>query len=228
MWQSTQDHWASARPDISGSVAPGESAHSWAVLRGLTSADGGMVAAATTSLPERAEKGRNYDYRYAWIRDQCYAGIAAATLDAPDLLDAAVGFVTDRVLTDGKHLRPVYQVDGSEVPPERSIPLRGYPGAPVGAGNHARSQFQLDTLGEALLLLATADGAGRLDNRRTARHRDVGAPGPGPGRMSRGGHLGAGRQALGPLKADVRRRPESRRYLPSREQVDRHLGRCGQ
>ena len=33
-----------------------------------------MVAAATTSLPERAEEGRNYDYRYVWIRDQCYAG----------------------------------------------------------------------------------------------------------------------------------------------------------
>jgi hypothetical protein len=37
-----------------------------------------MVAAATTSLPERLEGGRNYDYRYAWIRDQCYAGLAVA------------------------------------------------------------------------------------------------------------------------------------------------------
>ena len=75
MWQSTRTIGHAARPDISGSVAPGESAHSWAVLRGLTSADGAAwSAAATTSLPERAETGRNYDYRYAWIRDQCYAG----------------------------------------------------------------------------------------------------------------------------------------------------------
>ena len=37
-----------------------------------------MVAAATTSLPERLEGARNYDYRYAWIRDQCYAGLAVA------------------------------------------------------------------------------------------------------------------------------------------------------
>jgi GH15 family glucan-1,4-alpha-glucosidase len=44
-----------------------------AVLRGLTSGGGGMVAAATTSLPERADRDRNYDYRYAWIRDQAYA-----------------------------------------------------------------------------------------------------------------------------------------------------------
>ena len=37
-----------------------------------------MVAAATMSLPERAEAGSNFDYRYAWIRDQCYAGQASA------------------------------------------------------------------------------------------------------------------------------------------------------
>ena len=44
---------------------------------GLTSSSGGMVAAATTSLPERARQGTSYDYRYSWIRDQCYAGEAA-------------------------------------------------------------------------------------------------------------------------------------------------------
>ena len=47
-------------------------------MHGLTSSGGGMVAAATTSLPERAREGRNYDYRYVWIRDQCYAGQAVA------------------------------------------------------------------------------------------------------------------------------------------------------
>ena len=59
-------------------LAPRDTRRSYAVLRGLTSAGGGMVAAATTSLPERAEAGRNYDYRYVWIRDQCYAGQAVA------------------------------------------------------------------------------------------------------------------------------------------------------
>ena len=46
-----------------------------------------MVAAATMSLPERADAGRNYDYRYAWIRDQCYAGQAVAAGGADPLLD---------------------------------------------------------------------------------------------------------------------------------------------
>ena len=53
-----------------------------------------MVAAATTSLPERAEEGRNYDYRYVWIRDQCYAGEAVAQAGPYPLLDDAVRFVT--------------------------------------------------------------------------------------------------------------------------------------
>ncbi len=65
-------------PGCDDLIALADARHSYAVLRGLTSASGAMVAAATTSLPERLEGGRNYDYRYAWIRDQCYAGIAVA------------------------------------------------------------------------------------------------------------------------------------------------------
>ncbi|WP_369016226.1 glycoside hydrolase family 15 protein [Streptomyces hesseae] len=66
-----------------GGAPPGEhrrprgARQSYAVLRGLTTRSGGMVA-ATTSLPERAGEGRNNDYRYAWIRDLCIAGQAVA------------------------------------------------------------------------------------------------------------------------------------------------------
>ncbi|GAA2137739.1 glycoside hydrolase family 15 protein [Nocardioides koreensis] len=162
-WARTERAWRYAVPDLGASVAPGESHHSYAVLRGLTGASGAMVAAATTALPERADQGRNYDYRYAWIRDQCFAGQAAAAVGGHELLDAAVRFVSARVLEDGPRLRPAYTVDGDPVPDERRLPLPGYPGAPVRVGNRANSQFQLDALGEALLLLAAADRAGRLD-----------------------------------------------------------------
>ncbi len=60
--------------ELEGTVAQRDARHAYAVLSGLTSSGGGMVAAATTSLPERAREGRNYDYRYVWIRDQCYTG----------------------------------------------------------------------------------------------------------------------------------------------------------
>jgi hypothetical protein len=65
-----------AGPALSCATAARDARHAYAVLSGLTSASGGMVAAATRSLPERARAGRNYDDRYAWIRDQCYAGHA--------------------------------------------------------------------------------------------------------------------------------------------------------
>lgn len=166
-WRSTEHAWACEQPDLSESVAPRESQHSYVVLRGLTSRDGGMVAAATTSMPERAEQGRNYDYRYAWIRDQAYAGQAAAAVGADDLLGSAVRFVGERVLADGHRLAPAYTVSGAPVPSERSVPLPGYPGAPVRVGNHVNDQFQLDSVGESLLLLSAADARLGLDAQGT-------------------------------------------------------------
>jgi hypothetical protein len=176
LWDSTEEAWRDARPALQVSGAPGDSGHSCAVLRGLTSSTGAMVAAATTSLPERADEGRNYDYRYAWIRDQCYAGQAAVAAGAHDLLDSAVRFVTERVLTDGPNLRPAYTVTGGSVPSERRLRVAGYPGAPARAGNHVNDQFQLDALGEILLLLAAADRLDRLDSdARAAREVTIAA-----------------------------------------------------
>jgi GH15 family glucan-1,4-alpha-glucosidase len=115
------------------------------------------------SLPERARAGRSYDYRYAWIRDQCYAGEAAALARAWPLLDAAVGFVGERLLDDGPQLKPAYTAAGGRVPDERRLDLPGYPGGTDVLGNRANEQFQLDAFGEALLLFAAADRHDRLD-----------------------------------------------------------------
>ncbi|MFD4878634.1 glycoside hydrolase family 15 protein [Streptomyces sp. NPDC058420] len=129
----------------------------------MTSADGGMAAAATTSLPERSEEGRNYDYRYAWIRDQCYAGQAMAAAGQHALLDEAVRFVGARLHEDGPKLQPAYTVDGGAVPDQRTLELPGYPGGFDRTGNHVNRQFQLDAFGEALLLFAAAARQGGLD-----------------------------------------------------------------
>ncbi len=164
LWHLTEEAWADAVPSGADSLAPRDVAHSWAVLRGLTGTSGAMVAAATTSLPERADQGRDYDYRYAWIRDQCYTGHAVAAAGGGDLLDSALGFVRDRLLEDGSLLAPAYTCEGGRVPQQRRLDLSGYPGAPeVRAGNHVRDQFQLDAFGEALLLFAAADRLDVLD-----------------------------------------------------------------
>ena len=163
LWRRTEAAWDAAVPSLTNTLAPRDTGRSLAVLRGLTSSGGGMVAAATTSLPERSEADRNYDYRYVWIRDQCYAGRAAATVGATELLDAAVGFVTARLLEHGADMVPAYTVTGAAVPPERGLDLPGYPGGSDKVGNRARNQFQLDGFGEALLLLASAAQHDRLD-----------------------------------------------------------------
>ncbi|KAA0016348.1 glycoside hydrolase family 15 protein [Antrihabitans cavernicola] len=159
-WRATEQAWEAAVPDFAGTLADRDTQHSYAVLRGMTSAGGGMVAAATMSLPERAEQGRNYDYRYSWIRDQCYAGQAIAAAGAYPLLDDAVAFVAARILDDGPTLKPAYTITGGAVPDEHTLNLPGYPGGSAKTGNWVNDQFQLDAFGEALLLFAAA---GRLD-----------------------------------------------------------------
>ena len=164
-WRDTEDAWHREVPRLPGTLAEGDARMSYAVMRGLTSSSGGMVAAATTSLPERAEEGRNYDYRYVWIRDQCYAGQAVAAAGGHGrLLDDAVRFITARLLTDGAHLSPAYTVDGGPVPEQRRLDLAGYPGGFDLIGNQVRTQFQLDAFGECLLLLSAAARHGRLDD----------------------------------------------------------------
>jgi hypothetical protein len=155
-WAGTEEAWSSAVPDCADLIAVSDARHAYAVLAGLTSASGALAAAATTSVPERLESVRNYDYRYAWIRDQCYAGLALAAHGPHPLLDGMVRFITDRVLADGPDLNPAYTVSGDRVPGERRLRLRGYPGGAVRIGNRVRDQFQLDALGEALQLLAAA------------------------------------------------------------------------
>ncbi|MDJ1134553.1 glycoside hydrolase family 15 protein [Streptomyces iconiensis] len=164
LWRQTEQEWREAVPDCGELLAPRDARQAYAVLYGLTSAAGGMAAAATTSLPERANTGRNYDYRYAWLRDQCYAGIAVAAHGPHPLLDRAVAFVTARVLADRERLRPAYTVTGGPVPAERTLSLPGYPGGSDRVGNRAGEQFQLDTYGEVLQFFAAAARHGHLDN----------------------------------------------------------------
>ncbi len=182
-WAATEADWRSRVPACDDTLTPRDAQLAYAVLTGLTSRQGGMAAAATTSLPEHVGADRNYDYRYAWIRDQCYAALAVAEHGGDlTLLDSAVGFVAERLLADGDRLRPAYTVGGDPVPGPQKHDLAGYPGSNVITGNRARDQFQLDAFGEALQLFARAaqrdrlpaeaERAARLAVEAIARHRD--------------------------------------------------------
>ncbi len=161
-WAATQQAWHEAVPDLSRTASPPDATHAYAVLRGLTSPGGGMVAAATLGLPERAEAGKNYDYRYVWIRDQAYAGLACAVDQPYPLLDEALDFSAARLLEHGDKVSPAYRVDGGPVPKQTQADLPGYPGGTDTVGNWVRQQFQLDAQGETLQLLAAGARFDRL------------------------------------------------------------------
>ncbi|HET6963650.1 MAG TPA: glycoside hydrolase family 15 protein [Acidimicrobiales bacterium] len=163
-WAATEAAWSSQVPRLDSCLGPSDARRSYAVLRGMTSSSGGMVAAATTSLPERAEAGRNYDYRYVWIRDQSYAGHAMAAAGDERLLTDAIRFVSERLLEHGPKLAPAYTATGAPVPDQRQLGLPGYPGGFDQVGNWVNKQFQLDAFGEALLLLAEGESCGVLDS----------------------------------------------------------------
>ncbi|MFF4825919.1 glycoside hydrolase family 15 protein [Streptomyces sp. NPDC001312] len=164
LWRATETGWAARVPDLRGALGLRDARHAYAVLTGMTGPGGGTVAAATTSLPERAEQGRNYDYRYVWIRDQAYIGQSVAATGPYELLDGSLRFVSERLIEHGPGLAPAYTATGGPVPDQRTLDLPGYPGGFDVVGNRVNRQFQLDVFGESLLLIAAG-----------ARHDRIGA-----------------------------------------------------
>ncbi|MBD0841329.1 glycoside hydrolase family 15 protein [Streptomyces sp. TRM68416] len=113
--------------------------------------NGAIIAAPTSSLPEHIGGSRNWDYRYAWIRDAAFTVFALRRIGLPS---EAGGFL-DWALTAARHNhqpRVLYDVDGNLPPPEAvDEGLEGYRGsAPVRWGNAAAEQTQHDVYGEIL------------------------------------------------------------------------------
>ncbi|GAA0630004.1 glycoside hydrolase family 15 protein [Brevundimonas kwangchunensis] len=117
---------------------------------------GAIVAAMTTSVPEFPESGRNWDYRYCWIRDAYYVVRALNRLGAVDLLENYLGYLRNLVdASGGGHVQPVYGV-GLEEDIDEWITesVDGYRGMkPVRVGNQAREHLQHDVYGQIVLPL---------------------------------------------------------------------------
>ncbi|MER6944193.1 glycoside hydrolase family 15 protein [Nonomuraea sp. NPDC000554] len=114
---------------------------------------GGIVAAPTTSLPEQIHGGRNWDYRYVWIRDAAFCVYALLRLGFTEEAESFMGFLSTHVpLCSDCHTGPLqimYGIDGRRELPEQELHhLEGYRGsAPVRVGNAAANQLQLDIYG---------------------------------------------------------------------------------
>ena len=115
---------------------------------------GAIVAALTTSIPEAPMSGRNWDYRYCWLRDAYYVVQALNRLSAADILENYLGYLRNIVdKTGGGHIQPVYGVGFEPILKERIVDtLPGYRGmGPVRVGNQAHEHIQHDVYGQIVL-----------------------------------------------------------------------------
>jgi len=122
-------------------------------LKGLTYAPtGGIVAAATTSLPEEIGGVRNWDYRYCWLRDATFLLLGLMRLGFVDEARSWREWLLRAIAGSASQMQIMYGVDGQRRLEEYEIPwLSGYEKSkPVRVGNAASEQFQLDVFGEVL------------------------------------------------------------------------------
>jgi glucoamylase len=128
-------------------------------LKGLTfAATGGIVAAATTSLPEQLGGPRNWDYRYCWLRDATLTLIAMMTSGYYDEALLWRDWLHRSIAGSPDQIQIMYGLAGERTLLEWEVPwLAGYQGAaPVRIGNGAAGQLQLDVYGEMVAALRLA------------------------------------------------------------------------
>ena len=115
---------------------------------------GAIVAAMTTSIPEAPDSGRNWDYRYCWLRDGYFVVNALNRLGTTRTMERYLGYIVNIAAgAENGRLQPVYGISGRSVIDEREIEsLPGYKGmGPVRIGNQAYQQVQHDVYGSAIL-----------------------------------------------------------------------------
>ena len=123
---------------------------------------GGLVAAATTSLPEKPAGTTNWDYRYCWLRDAAFTVRALVECGYLEEATAWRDWILRAIAGAEDKMQIMYRVDGSRRLDEAELEwLPGYRFArPVRVGNQAADQFQLDVYGEVINMLHISEAAG--------------------------------------------------------------------
>jgi GH15 family glucan-1,4-alpha-glucosidase len=121
---------------------------------------GAIIAAMTTSIPEAPDTGRNWDYRYCWLRDAFFVVRALNSVSDVATMENYLRYLFNIVqgAQSRGHLQPVYRIGGEAAMPERFAEwLRGYRGmAPVRIGNQACEHLQNDVYGNVILAATQA------------------------------------------------------------------------
>ncbi|HSQ41168.1 MAG TPA: glycoside hydrolase family 15 protein [Fibrobacteraceae bacterium] len=128
---------------------------------------GALIASGSASLPESPGSGRNWDYRYCWMRDSYYTLRAFADIGHFDEMVRYFGFLENIVSQQPEHIPPLLTLTGQPVPEEESPAWPGYCGeTPVRLGNGANVQQQFDVYGQMLVAMLPLYLDHRLASRR--------------------------------------------------------------
>ena len=154
--EETADYWRDWVRDLQIPFEWQEEVIRAALTLKLSAVDdtGAVVAAVTTSIPEAPGSGRNWDYRFCWLRDAYFTVNALNRLNATATMERYLGYIINLAAGhDGARLQPAYRINGTAQLEEREIAsLPGYRGmGPVRVGNQAYRQVQNDVYGSAVL-----------------------------------------------------------------------------
>ncbi|HET6505433.1 MAG TPA: glycoside hydrolase family 15 protein [Baekduia sp.] len=129
----------------------------------VDSATCAIVAAPTLGLPERLGGDRNYDYRYAWLRDTNLTLEAMLRLGLAEQVHASLRWTFEAIEHARPRLRPMHRLDGRATLPDGELDLAGYAGSrPVLLGNRATDQLQLSTYGDIFDMVFKYVSAGNV------------------------------------------------------------------
>ncbi|MFQ6017540.1 MAG: glycoside hydrolase family 15 protein [Kiloniellaceae bacterium] len=160
-FENTEDYWREWSRYLSVPFEWQDAVIRAAITLKLTSFEesGAIIAAMTTSVPEAPGSGRNWDYRYCWLRDSYFVVHALNRLGVTRTMEDFLGYITNIVAgAEAGYLQPVYGITQENHLGEREInSLAGYRGmGPVRVGNDAYSQVQNDGYGSVVLACTQA------------------------------------------------------------------------
>ncbi len=115
---------------------------------------GAIIASPTTSLPEAPGSGRNWDYRYCWMRDSYYTITAFNNLGHFEEMERYFLYLSNIPVKENDRIQPLYGVLGNNILTENILPLRGYQAnEPVRIGNDAYTHIQNDVYGQIVMAI---------------------------------------------------------------------------
>ncbi len=130
---------------------------------------GGIIASTTAGLPEAPGSGRNWDYRYCWLRDTYYTLTAFNNIGHFEELEKYFHYIANISANQEDRYQPLYSVGGTNHLTEKIMDLKGYLGnQPVRIGNQAHEHIQNDVYGQVLLSLLPLYVDHRFNNEERA------------------------------------------------------------